>query len=256
MKAQSVILLVTSCLLLISGCNSTGSSKRNDGEAGENTPAADTGYTGIKKYTSGDKVMKEVSFKNGVRSGLTKTFYPGGQVYQTFWYENDLREDSAKWYYPEGKLFRTTPFKHDTIDGIQKQFYRNGKVKAKIGFRKGFRTPYLVEYTQEGKLVNNYPDIVVNITDNYQSRGSYIIGLELSDKSTRVKFFRGEFYNGVHDTSKCVQINTLNGKGALVLKKTGTSKQNYIGIIAEIITPFSNKNLVYKKVDLPYNDLN
>lgn len=256
MKTYSIIFIIAGCIMLSAGCNSSGTSGKSSGNANDSSQVADTGYTGIKKYTSGDKVMKEVSFRNGVRYGLTKTFYPGGQVYQTFWYENDLREDSARWYYPEGKLFRTTPFKRDTIDGIQKQFYRNGKVKAKIGFSKGLRTPYFSEYTQEGKLITNYPEIVVKINDEYNSRGSYRIGLELSDKSTKVNFFRGEFFNGVHDTSKCAKINTISGKATLVMKKTGKPGKNYVGIIAEVITPFSNKNIIFKKVELPYNDLN
>ncbi len=40
----------------------------------------DTGYTGIKKYMSGNYVVKEVTFKNGVREGLMKTFYQTGEV--------------------------------------------------------------------------------------------------------------------------------------------------------------------------------
>jgi len=256
MKTCSVAFIVAAFIILISGCNSAGTGKKGSGTEKDTIAVADTGYTGIKTYTSGNKVVKEVSFENGVRHGLTKTFYPGGQVYQTFWYENDKKEDSARWYYPEGRLFRTTPFRNDTVDGIQKQFYRSGVVRAKIGFIKGYRTPYFAEYTQEGKLLQNYPDVVVNTTDEYRSRGLYRIGLELSDKSTKVQFFRGEFYNGIYDTARCEKISTVNGKATLVLKKTGKPMQNYVGIIAEVITPLSNKKLVYKKVDLPYNDLN
>ena len=78
----------------------------------------------------------------------------------------------------------------------------------------------------------------------------------LSDKSTKVKFYRGEFSNGVFDTTHCVKLNTINGIGNLDLKKTGSPKTGYVGIIAEILTNFGNNYLVYKKIDLPYNDLN
>ena len=102
----------------------------NAGKTGKNenkqpvSTVPDTGFTGIKQYRSNQYLIKEVTFKNGVREGLMKTFYMGGQVYQTFWYENGLREDSSCYYYLEGQLFRTTPYRHDTIDGIQKQYYR------------------------------------------------------------------------------------------------------------------------------------
>ena len=155
----------------------------------------DTGFTGIKQYMSGNHVAMEITFKNGVRQGLMKTFLcQRKSSRQTFWYENGLREDSAKWYYEEGQLFRTTPYKRDTVDGIQKQYYRNGKLKAKIGLQKGLRTFEFEEYTPKGKLVAGYPELIVNTKDEYNSKGIYTISLALSDKSTKVKYLPGRFW--------------------------------------------------------------
>ena len=239
----------------MAGCRGGGSGKR--AATGTDTiTIPDTGYTGIKQYMSGNRIIKEVTFKNGVREGLMKTFYPGGQLYQTFWYENGMRQDSGRFYYVEGQLFRTTPYKNDTIDGIQKQYYRTGKLKAMIGYSKGMRTPFLQEYTQNGKLVKEYPGIVATVNDEYNIRGLYRITLELSDKNTRVKFNRGDFMNERFDTTYIKPVNTINGKAVINLKKTGKAGKNYLGIIGEIITPFGNRHLVYKRIDLPYNDLN
>lgn len=253
MKIISGTLLIIMILILSSGC--TGRSSGKKVAENDTVTIPDTGYTGIKKYMSNNRLFKEVTFRNGVRNGLMRSFYPGGQQYQTFWYENDLREDSAKWYYSEGQVFRSSPYKHDTLDGIQKQYYRNGKRKAEIGYTKGLRNPHFQEYTQDGKLIKGYPEIIVSITDEYKSRGSFKVGLELSDKSTKVKFYKGEFTDGRFDTARCKIINTVNGKGSLNLKKSGTATVNYIGVLAEIVTAFGNKYLAYKKIELPYNDL-
>lgn len=253
MKIFSGSLLIILIIMSVSGC--TGKSSGKKGTNNDTITVPDTGYTGITKYSSNDRLLKEVTFRNGVRHGLMRSFYPGGQQYQTFWYENDLREDSAKWYYLEGQVFRSSPYKHDTLDGIQKQYYRNGKLKAKIGYTKGLRNPLFEEYTQDGKLIKGYPEIVVSITDEYKNRGTCRIGLELSDKSTKVKFYRGEFTDGRFDTARCKIINTVGGKGSLNLKKSGTATVNYVGVLAEIITAYGNKYLTYKKIELPYNDL-
>jgi hypothetical protein len=77
----------------------------------------------------------------------------------------------------------------------------------------------------------------------------------LSDKSTKVRYWSGELSNGLFDTAHCKKINTIKGIGTLDLKKTGSPKSDYAGIIAEILTNFGNNNLVYKKIGLPYNDL-
>ncbi len=252
MKIFSSTIVVILALLFSGGCTNKGSGKKDANVENDPANAADS----IVQYFSNQVLLKEVSFKNGVRNGLTKTYYRGGQLYQTFWYINDLREDSSGYYYLEGQLFRSTPYKHDTIDGIQRQYYRTGEIKAKIGYSKGLRTPYFEEFTKEGKHVKGYPDIVTGINDEYNSSGRYTINLSLSDNNKKVKFYRGEFTDNRFDTAKCRLLKTTDGRAALILKKTGTPKRSYVGIISEFTTGFANRYLVYKKIDLPYNDLN
>ncbi len=256
MKILPSSLIIIISIIIISGCTGKSQRKRDLASEVDTVTVPDTGYTGIKQYFSNQHLLKEITFENGVRHGLMKTYYQGGQLYQTFWYENGLREDSAAWYYLEGQVFRTTPYKHDTIDGIQKQYYRTGKIKAKIGYNKGLRTPLLEEYDQNGRLFKDYPEIVTDITDEYSTKGTYRIGLEMSDKTEKVKFCQGEFANGRFDTTQIKRLETVNGKASLELRKTGESKKAYTGIIAEIVTLFGNRHLIYKKIDLPYNDLN
>jgi hypothetical protein len=185
-----------------------------------------------------------------------KSFYQTGEVRQTFLYKNGLREDSSIWFYQEGQPFRSTPYKKDTIDGIQRQYYRTGQLKAKLGYSKGLRTTFFEEYTPEGKLVGGYPTLIVNVRDDYKIKGIYNVSLELSDKSTGVRFWRGDLSKGVFDTAHCKIIKTIKRIGSLDLKKTGLPKPSYVGVIAEILTNFGNNLLVYKKIDLPYSDLN
>jgi hypothetical protein len=242
-------------IVIISGCRGRSNQNMESDLLSDTVTVADTGFTGIKKYFSNDQLLKEVTFKNGIRHGETRTFYQGGQLYQTFWFENGLRQDSAKWYYTEGQVFRSTPYKNDTVDGTQKQYYRNGRIRAKLSYIKGFRAPSLEEYTNTGKLIRDYPEIVFSIADNYNSSGKVRINLGLSDNKRKVRFYLGEFSNGVFDTVKCRMIKPVNGKYFIDLRKTGTKQIDNIGVIASILTDFGNSYLEYKKITLPYNDL-
>ncbi|MCU0460816.1 MAG: hypothetical protein MUF36_02185 [Bacteroidales bacterium] len=242
-------------LIAAIGCKGKGPGKKDTGTATAISTVADTGFTGIKKMMSGQYVVSEITFKNGVRDGLMKTFYQGGQVRTTFWYENGLKQDSARWYYEAGQLFRTTPFKNDTVDGIQKQFYRNGKIRAKIGWSKGMRTPFMQEFDANGKLMGGYPEIVVNVKDQYVSNGTFRIDLELSDKSKYAMFYLGEFTDGRFDTTRCKLLTKDTGTAGIVLKKSGTPGPNYISVIASIRTPHLNRYLESKRIELPYSDL-
>lgn len=254
MKQTFLLASILTLGLLLPGCAGGGESAK-PAPAVDTITVADTGYTGIKQYMSGDYKVMDVTFKNGVREGLMKSYYQDGKLRQTFWYVNGLRQDSAKWYYSEGEVFRSTPYVNDTVDGIQVQYYRTGKIKAKLGYKKGFRTPQLEEFNSDGKRVTKYPDVVVNIKDNYSTNGSYTISMQLSDNSQRVKFYTGEFTNGVFDTVKSKRLKTVNGIGYLELKKGSSQNSGYIGIIAQFLTKFNNNQLVYKKIDLPYRDI-
>lgn len=248
-------LIILAIVTFLGACGSKTTSKDTVSENNDTITVPDTGYTGIKQFMSGNYVVSEVNFVNGVREGLTKTFYKSGRLQRTYWYEKGLRQDSSCWFYEEGQIFRITPFRNDTADGIQKQFYRTGEIKAEMGYKKGLRTQYFREFTREGKLVKDYPGIVVRTEDNYKTTGRYRIILELSDKKVNVNWLRGEFTNGGYDTSRLEKIRKTGNTAYLDLKKSGTAGQSYVSIIAEILTNFGNRNLVEKKIDLPYKDL-
>lgn len=255
MKLFTGIILFLTSLLFVVACGGGGNSNIDALAATDTTSVPDTGYTGIKQYFTGNTLIKEVTFKNGVREGLMRSFYNGQQVRQTFWYENGLREDSAKWYYTGGQVFRATPYKRDTINGIQQQYFKNGRIKAKLGFEKGMRTFFFEEYGVNGKLINNYPDIIINTRDDYKTNGTYKISIELSDKATKVNYYRGDFSTGIYDTSKVEAIKTINRVGNLTLRKASGPAKASVQILAEILTGYGNRYLLVKKIDLPYNDL-
>jgi hypothetical protein len=250
---NSILLIIT--VALFTGCNNKKPVSKEPEVAVDTVSVPDTGYTGIKQYMSGKYLVKEVTFKNGVRQGLMKAFYVSGKVRQTFWYKDGLREDSSIWFYTEGQKFRSTPYKRDTIDGIQRQYYRTGSLKAKIGYSKGLRTTYFEEYTKEGKIVRGYPSVVIKTKDEYKTRSKYTISLELSDKAYDVKFYKGDLRNGLFDTAHLTPVKLTKGTGVIELKKTSAKKPAYVGVTADILTNFGNHYLVYKKVDLPYDDL-
>ena len=256
MKIISGLIITVLFLILLSGCTGKGTAKKEAQTPVDTVTVPDTGYTGIKKYMSKETLVKEVTFKNGVREGLMKSFYQDGRMRQSFWYTNGLREDSAKWYYEDGQVFRSTPYKRDTADGIQQQYYKNGRIKARLGYKKGLRTPFLEEFGPDGKLLGGYPELVVNTQDDYKTRGIYKVTLSVSSKSEKVRYYTGDMSSGMFDTAHCNVIKTIKGIGTLNLKKTKSINSGYIGIIAEILTNFGNNYLVYKKIELPYNDLN
>ena len=256
MKTHILTSTVVIILLSVSACMNRGQTKGDEQAEQEAAAEPDTGFTGIGVYRSGGIVSAEVTMKNGVRQGLMKTYYPSGKLRQTFWYENGMREDTAVWYHEDGIIFRKTPYRKDSINGIQIQYYKNGKVRAKLEYTDGLRTPFLEEYTAGGAKIASYPELVAGTKDEYNANGTYKIYLELNQKGIKANFYRGEYINDLFDPRQYVKINNTETTGYLELKKTGTARSGYVGVIAEILTTLGNRKLVYKRIDLPYNDLN
>jgi len=255
MKTNLLFFLFLIFLITGTGCRNKGTHKTENQGQSDTSTVADTGFTGIKKYYSRNLLVKEVTFKNWIRQGLMKTYYQNGKLYQTFWYENGIREDTARWYFEDGKVFRETQYKSDSMEGSQIQYYRNGKVRARLSYVRGMRTPFLEEFTSDGKKVSGYPEMVINTKDEYNRNGTYKVYLVLSKKDVKVNFYRGEYINGLFIPKKYIKLNTNDFTGYLELKKTGIPGNSSVGIIAEISTGLGNKYLTYKKIDLPYNDL-
>jgi len=251
MKKVIILSIAFIALMYFSGCHGKSGQKGNEADTTEVSSVPDT----IKKLYSGNMLTSEITFRNGVRHGLTKTYYPSGKLRQTFWYENGLREDTAVWYYEDGKVFRKTPYRNDTINGTQIQYYKSGRVRAKLEFEKGLRKPYLEEFKSDGTPIKDYPEVVIETIDNYKTDGTYTIKLSLNKKDVKVNFYRGGYINGLFDPDKVKKINDSEYTGLIRLRKTGTQQSDFVEIIAEISTPLGNKLLVNKKIDLPYNDL-
>jgi len=255
MRSIITILFLSILLIILCNCSGKGSAGKNDNSSADTVTVPDTGFTGIRQYFSNTTLSYEVTFKNGVRNGLMKTFYPDGRLRQTFWYENGTREDTAIWFYEDGKIFRKTAFKRDSMNGLQIQYYKSGKVKAKLEFVNGLRKPYLEEFTMDGKKITDYPVVIIKTTDNYKQDGTYSISLQLSKKEVKANFYQGDYIDGLFIPKKLKKINSSETTGFLKLKKSAAPGAGYVGIISEISTPMGNKLLVYNRVELPYNDL-
>jgi hypothetical protein len=255
MKNLLTASLIITIFVSLGGCLNKGGKKTGDEPAADTSTVADTGFTGIKQFYSKNFLSYEAEYKNGVRQGLMKTFYPSGKLRQTFWYVNGMREDTAIWYHEDGAIFRKTAFKRDSMNGLQIQYYKSGKIRAKLEYVDGLRKPYLEEFRENGTKVTDYPTVVITPKDEYSLNGTYRINLELNKKEVKVNFYRGDYIDGLFVPKKLIRVNNTETTGSIVLVKGAAGGPGYVGIIAEINTSMGNKMLVYNKVTLPYRDL-
>lgn len=247
LTAAIIMLLASACG---GGAGQEGTGRKKDGHV------ADTGYTGVKNYIKDNIKLKEVNYKNGLKEGITRTFYKGGALEQEIPYSGDKKNGEAKWYYPDGKLFRVTPYVNDTIHGDQVQYYKSGRVKARIGYVDGKRVPGIEEFMMSGEKVTDYPTLRYRVNDRYEDRGGYKVFIEFTDMAEKAKYYRGDYVNGLVDMDSLALLLQTATTGYLDLQKTPGHKADSVVVIASYLTQFGNRLYYRLAIPLRYKDLN
>jgi antitoxin component YwqK of YwqJK toxin-antitoxin module len=250
LTASAVVII----LVLISACS--GRTDREGTGRNKVSHVPDTGYTGVKNYIKDNIKLREVYYRNGVREGMTRTFYKGGALEQEIPYSADRKNGEAKWYYPDGKLFRLTPYLNDTIHGEQVQYYKSGRVKAILKYSDGKRLPGIEEYLMSGEKVSDYPELRYRVNDRYDERGLYKIFIEFSDMAENGKFYRGDYAGGLVDIDSLDLLLQTATTGYLDLQKTPGHRADSVVVVASYLTRFGNRLFYRLAIPLPYKDLN
>jgi hypothetical protein len=253
MKQIASFLMTLTFLIAVSCGSGTGNT---GGEKKMGKHEADTGYSGVKSYFKDDVKVKEVAFENGIRQGLSRSFSKGGVLEQEIMYVDGKKSGEAKWYYPDGKLFRVTPYVNDTISGSQIQYYKSGRVKAKLDYLDGRRLPGLEEFNMSGEKVTGYPTVQYRIEDLYNEKGVCKLFIEMSDMAENVKYYRGDFTDGMVDLTVLKPLLQTATTGYLDMKKTPGYSADSVTVVAAYLTGFGNRLYYRLSIPLPYKDLN
>ncbi len=248
------LLSALATLIVLTSCG--GRQGGDDGRRGRDRHQPDTGYTGVKYVIRDNVKRKEMTYRNGVLEGITRTYYKGGQLEQEIPYSEGQKNGEATWYYPDGKLFRITPFVSDTIHGDQIQYYKNGREKAVLSYHEGKRYPGLTEYTMSGEKVDNYPELIIRTQDRYQERALYKLFIEFSDMAENARFYRGDYINGLVDLDSLLLLMQTPTTGYLDLTRTPGHHADSVVVIGSYLTQFGNRLYYRKAIALPYKDLN
>lgn len=253
MKQFASLLLTLTFFIAVScgsGTGDTGVAKK------KGKHEADTGYTGVKSYFKDDVKVKEVAFENGIRQGLSRSFSKSGILEQEIIYVDGQKNGEAKWYYPDGKLFRVTPYLNDTISGAQIQYFKSGRIKARLDYVDGRRLPGLEEFNMDGTKITAYPTPQYRIEDQYKARGVYKIFIEMSDLAENVKYYRGDFVDGMVDLTVLTPLLQTATTGYLDMKKTTEHSADSVTVVTAYLTGFGNRLYYRLSIPLPYKDLN
>lgn len=176
-------------VFLLIGCG-PGTEKN---QSGDSTAVAGTNGEKIVRSVYPDgKTKSEITYKDGKKNGLARTFDKNGAIILELPYVNDKREGISKRYYTGGQVVaQTTEYKDDKMHGMQTRYRGNGNVMSEARYENDFPCNDLKEYLENKSLKKKYPTINIKVEDNISSTGIYKLNISLSERVRSVKFYKG-----------------------------------------------------------------
>ncbi len=235
-------------ILVCLGCTQSPSKKN------ENKEDSKDGTKVIKTTYSNGKPKAEVSYKDGKKNGLSKSFDKEGKISLELPYINNKREGKSKKYYEGGQqLYQTTEYKDDLMNGMQIKYRENGDVLSEAQYEKNFPCLNLKEYYKDNTLKKEYPKIVVTPIDRLDSQGVYILQISMSEKVRKVKYYTGKLTSVgcLSDDLYSILLNEQAKTGKLTYNLgPGGFMMEELNIIAVVETNYGNSYITQRKYNL------
>ncbi len=266
-RMKRILVIPIMLCLVISSCRNsgTGKNKKNsdedirivreffsNGKVKAVISVKDNKRNGItKNYSIDGRLLSAVNFVNGKKEGKSTNYYSSGKVHSTIMYKNGVREGDAVWYYENGNPYTINPFFNNKLNGIQKKYYENGNLQAEIPFKDDQPGVGLKEYTGEGKLITDYPAIIIKEVNQIATADRFILNIYLSRRLSDVHFYLDDLDSGKYLKKYMYEIPSKNGVATRVYDvPQGYVKFQKINIIARARTGLGNTYITQRTYNL------
>lgn len=101
------------------------------------------------------KLISSETYKKGLLHGTTKTLYPEtGNVAESIEYKNGIKDGSYKKYFPDGALMTEGTYVNDLLDGKFILYHPNGEVQVKGKYKNGRQIGNWNYFDEDGNPVS------------------------------------------------------------------------------------------------------
>ena len=131
----------------------------------------DIPFTGIAiRKNNNNNVIESMSLISGKRNGLHSKWFDSGVLSFEVQYTNGLRDGISKTWWVNGNLRSQYSYEKDALQGKQFQYYQSGLPFKELTFVKGKEDGMQKSWRENGKLYNNY-----------EAKNGRIFGLKRAD---------------------------------------------------------------------------
>jgi len=109
-----------------------------------------------KYYSDYDgELLSEESYMSGVKNGISKTFYPGGNITELIHYRDGKKEGEWIQYFDDGKVKFRGAFSCDEKEGPFTGYYPGGKISFSGAYKAGHMDGTWTFYDENGDVIRS-----------------------------------------------------------------------------------------------------
>lgn len=204
----------------------------------------------VKQYDDQNRLVAEVTFRNGVRNGVTKIYYASGALSDEMMYVDGEKNGISKKYHKNGNIYSLTPYVKGEKNGIQKKYYPNGDIWAETPYWQGQPGIGMKEYKRNGNLRENYPDVEV---EKFVKKDHVILKFFLDNYSKNVVFYVTELIQDKYIPVMAKPLYAEEGSVRYEIPLPKTPLDTTISVVAKYQTNCYNIHVARKIYRLQVN---
>lgn len=108
--------------------------------------------TGKWLFYKGNSKVSEESYLNGVKQGISRTFYPTGEVLEESEWHNGQQMGNYRVFFKDGKPYMQCKFADGKRNGLCLSYYPNGRVEMEAHYLNNLRHSDWKFYNENGEL--------------------------------------------------------------------------------------------------------
>ena len=112
----------------------------------------DSTWTYYSYYTN--TVSHRSEYKQGIRHGMARSYYPNGQVADEVNWNHDKKDGPWKQFFEDGSIKLTATYKNDRLTGNFIAYYPDGKKEMEGNYTDDLPDGEWIHYDQDGKPVS------------------------------------------------------------------------------------------------------
>lgn len=94
-----------------------------------------------KEYYKDGSIWTEAEYKNNMKNGILKVYYPSGQLAMHKFYINDKTEGFIIEYYKNGLVKSITPHQKNKPNGTARRYCKDGSLEYELIYKNGLLHP-------------------------------------------------------------------------------------------------------------------